>query len=342
MRHWLWITSLLIAGLQSCHKERDEPRPPVHIPVPFVLELPEDFPPMVFRPDNPLTEEGVALGRRLYYDPILHPDSLMACAGCHRQDHAFGLPGSTVLPHINLGWNQAYLWGGGTAPVFGDLEEVCQFEVEAFFGTDLEKLRRHPLYREMFRKAFGREEILAVDVAYALAQFMRTQVSGASRYDRMLGHHPDRLWPTDEELKGYEIFFSEKGDCFHCHGTVFFTDNQFHNIGLEGDFSGLDRGLFNWTANPADMGKFKTPTLRNAGLRDRFMHDGRFTSLEEVVRFYNEGVRHSNTLDPIMTKPGKQHGLGLEEEEIAALVAFLHTLTDTAFLKDPRLGDPFH
>jgi cytochrome c peroxidase len=341
MRRGLWIVILLLVTQQACRKEPAEPIPPAHVPVPYVLEWPTDFPPMIFRSDNPLTEEGVALGRRLYYDPILHPDSLMACAGCHRQDHAFGLPGTSVLPHINLGWNQVYLWGGASAPIFGDMEEVCRFEVEAFFGTDLEKIRRHPMYREMFRKAFGRESITSKDVAYALAQFMRTQVSGASRYDRMLGHHPDRLWPSDEELKGYEIFFSEKGDCFHCHGSVFFTDNRFHNIGLNADFNGLDRGLYQWTGNAADLGKFKTPTLRNVGLRDHFMHDGRFRTLEEVVRFYNEGVRHSITLDPIMTKPGKQHGLGLKEEEIAALVAFLHTLTDTAFLQNPRLGDPF-
>lgn len=343
---WLaWVAGVCaLSGFMlfsACRKQGEITPADKEVTTPSTLQVHAGFPPMTFRPDNPLTEEGVALGRRLYYDALLHPDQLVSCASCHRQEEGFTLAGSPVLPHVNLGWNTHFFWGMAPGVLQGDMEEVCLFEVREFFGTPMHRLNNHPDYPGLFRKAFDVGEIGEKEVAYALAQFMRTQVSWRSRYDSLMWDTSGRFWPTDAELRGYAIFFSEKGDCFHCHGSVFLTDNQYHNIGLDTAFAGSSLGLYQTTGSMADMGKFKTPTLRNVALRQHYMHDGRFRTLEEVVRFYQSGVKHSPTLDPIMTKPGKQNGLNLSDQDVEDLVAFLHMFTDQAFLGDTTLAKPF-
>jgi cytochrome c peroxidase len=141
-------------------------------------------------------------------------------------------------------------------------------------------------------------------------------------------------------MNGFNIFTTEKGDCFHCHSLGLFTDNKFHNIGLDSEFTSINMGRYNVTLKQADMGLFKTPTLRNIQLTAPYMHDGRYLTLEQVVEHYNSGVKQSNTLDPIMTKPSKIYGLGLTPTEKQDLVAFLKTLTDTTFTKNPLLQNP--
>ena len=136
-------------------------------------------------------------------------------------------------------------------------------------------------------------------------------------------------------------FFSEKGDCYHCHVNPVLTDNLLHNIGLDSLYTKeMDKGLFNVTHDNKDLGKFRTPNLRNVGLRKRYMHDGRFRTLEEVIEFYNSGVRKVANLDPIMTKAGKENGLQLSELEKHQLVAFLQTFTDATFTSDTSLSNP--
>ena len=171
-----------------------------------------------------------------------------------------------------------------------------------------------------------------------MAQFIRTLISGNSRYDRW--RRGDGLLNASE-LSGLSIFFTEKGDCFHCHSTPFFSDNDFHNIGLETVYAGEGRGRYNVTGNPEDMGKFKTPTLRNIELTAPYMHDGRFGSLEEVVHHYNLDVQPSATLDPIMTKPMRGLELELTQQEEKDLVSFLKALTDTTFIYDKAHQSPF-
>jgi cytochrome c peroxidase len=119
-----------------------------------------------------------------------------------------------------------------------------------------------------------------------------------------------------------------------------FTNNEFHNIGLDDQFAGFDQGRYNVTGNPVDMGKFKTPTLRNVALKNSFMHDGRFSTLEEVIEHYNSGVKHSSTLDPIMTKPGNVTDIDLTEQQKSDLIAFLKTLVDDDFIGNKDLGRP--
>lgn len=317
----------------ACKKADDESSH--YAPLPYEISIPYGFPAMNLPEDNPLTVEGIALGRRLYYDYALDKNKSRACATCHVQQAAFASPLPEILPHINLGWDKVFLWNG---KVEGSLEDIMLFEVEDFFQTNIADLNSHPEYPALFRKAFGTDIITSREVAYALAQFARTLVSGNSRYDRVMRNE---IFFTDEESSGYDIFFSEKGDCFHCHSNPLFTDLLYHNIGLDSAFSGADLGRYNMTGNESDIGKMATPTLRNIALTPPYMHDGRFQTLQEVVEHYNSGVRRSPTLDPIMTKAGKEHGLKLTAQEKNDLVAFLKSLTDSSFITNPAFSNPF-
>lgn len=329
---------LMVAAVASCTHIPDEFECPSS-PTPFQLDVPAYFPAMIIPSGNPLTVEGQALGRRLYYDPLLSaggPKNGKSCSSCHSQESGFTInePQTAVLAHVNLGWATNFLWEG---KVNGGLEYIMRFEVEQFFQTDMRKLREHDEYPVLFRNAFGQCEITAELVAKALSQWFRRLSSFNSRYDRFMRHE---IQLTAAELRGFNIFMTEKGDCFHCHTPPLFTDNSFRNIGLDSIFEPEDLGRYNITGMPADRGLFKTPTLRNIGQTWPYMHDGRFNTLDEVIEHYNSGVCRTATTDPIMTKPGKEFGLMLSDQDKADLVAFLLTLTDETFLGDTALSNP--
>ncbi|MCF8238616.1 MAG: cytochrome C peroxidase [Saprospiraceae bacterium] len=325
---------LLLLVLMGCTKDADQPKDDwTYDPTPYLLDYPDAFPIMQVNADNPMTEEGVNLGRRLYYDPLLHPTGQHACATCHIQEMAFTSSGS-VLPHINLGWNKSFLWNG---KITGTMEDIMRFEVEDFFQADMSRLEADSLYPRLYYEAFGSPHITSTYTAKALAQFFRTLISSNARYDEAFSPGSGEF-PTEEEQNGYDIFFTEKGDCFHCHGGILFTDNGFHNNGLDVDPSTEGRSLV--TGNPNDLGKFKSPTLRNIALTGPYMHDGRYETLEEVIDFYSEGLKLSPTIDPLM-KQAHLGGIHLTTKEKSDLIAFLHTLTDTTFTTNPALGSPF-
>ncbi len=324
----------ILLALAACTKNTDGPTDNwTYLPVPYTLDYPDEFPIMSLQQTNPMTVQGVNLGRRLYYDPLLHPQGLHACATCHIQDVAFTSSGE-VLPHINLGWNSSFLWNG---KIEGSMEDIMLFEVEDFFQSDMTRLEADSLYPRLFYEAFGTRTITSTYTARALAQFFRTMISSNARYDKVFTPGSGEF-PTEEEQNGYDIFFTEKGDCFHCHGGILFTDNGFHNNGLDTQPSPLGRSQV--TGNPNDLGKFKTPTLRNIALTGPYMHDGRYETLEEVIDFYSEGVKTSPTIDPLM-KQAHQGGIHLTAKEKSDLLAFLHTLTDTTFTHNPALSSPF-
>ncbi|HQU99746.1 MAG: cytochrome-c peroxidase [Bacteroidia bacterium] len=327
------IITLIIVVVNACKKEGDT-LPPFN-PTPLTIKLPGNLPVMNIPASNPTTVEGVALGRMLYYDKIMHPNGSMACASCHLQSEGFTKKGTNILPHINLGYGNKFLWNG---EIEGTLEDAMIFEVEDFFKTNISKLQNDDTYPLLFYKAFGSTEIDSKKCAYALAQFLRTLVSGNSKFDKYLRHE---LTLTADELTGLTIFFSERGDCFHCHSLSLMGDGNRHNIGLDSIFNGVNAGYYNVTANPADLGKFKTPSLRNCGIRTSFMHDGRYTKLDEVIEHYNSKVKNSASLDPVLTKPGKAYGLNLTNSEKEKLKAFLLTLTDTVYLSDTAFASPF-
>lgn len=321
-----------------------------YAPTPFELEIPDALPPMLIPDDNPLTVEGVTLGRMLFYDPILSGDSTQSCSSCHNQSYAFtdegnrlsigidGLEGKmNAMALFNLGYAEQFFWNGRA---FG-LEQQAGMPVEdplemhAFWPDVVNRLNDHPTYPDKFNEAFGTSEITRELAQKAIAQFERTIFSGDARYDRLV----DRVenW-TQEEFVGYQIFFSETGDCFHCHGYDLFTDNDFHNNGLDSVFGPNNMGLYDVTGDPNDIGKFKVPSLRNVAVTAPYMHDGRFNTLMEVVDHYNTGIVESPTLDPLVNKPTRPI---LDQYQKECLVQFLETLTDTAFLNNPDYGNPF-
>ena len=191
------------------------------------------------------------------------------------------------------------------------------------------KLNSDSTYLNMFKNAFNIDYIDSNHVVKAIAQFERTLISVNSKYDKWI-RQEIQLSPS--ELNGYVIFNSEKGDCFHCHGTEMFMDNLFHNNGLDSD-NFTDLGLFNITDNPMDIAKFKTPTLRNVEFTAPYMHDGRFSTLEEVIEHYNSGGNYSATVDPLMKKIGV--GLQLTNSEKQDLLNFLKALSDYDYLNNP-------
>jgi cytochrome c peroxidase len=324
----------LVLLIYSCSK-KDESIDAQFSPTPYSIPIPPHFPIPEIPDNNKTTEEGVRLGRMLYYDNLLHPSGSMSCATCHIQSYGFCTPTSEVMPHANLIYCRNFLWNG---KVSGTLEDIMRFEVEDFFQADMNKFKNHPQYPRYFFEAFGNLNPTTENAAKALSQFFRVMISGDSRFDKIVRH---QTVPTLEEATGMNLFFTEKGDCFHCHSMPLTSDYQLHNIGLDSDFTGSNAGYFNISQNPADKGKFRTPSLRNAALQSSFMHDGRFTTLEEVIQFYNSGVKPSPSLDPIMTKPGKENGLGLTPWQIQCLIAFLHTMTDSVFISNPQLSSPF-
>lgn len=307
---------------------------------PYTLTVPTYFPLLEVPVDNPLTVEGIELGRRLYYDPLLStggPQAGHSCSSCHVQSSSFSEPGvgTAILPHVNLGWSSNFLW---TGKVNGALEDIMMFEVDDFFHVDLDVLNEHPQYPALFQEVFGVGEITSDRVAKALAQWFRRLTSTNSKFDRYLSYTENL---TAQEMNGMMIYLTEVGDCFHCHGIPLLTDNNFHNIGLDSVYAGSDQGRYRVTADPADLGAFKAPTLRNIALTAPYMHDGRFQTLEEVVEHYNSGVNPSPSLDPLMTKASGSTVLNLTPIQKADLVTFLHTFTDDVFVSDSALADPF-
>lgn len=351
-RYLISFTALFILAV-SCQKE--EPEPTVDDgPTPYNLPNPFNSIPAMEEPDyNPTTVEGVKLGRKLYYDNILSMNGL-SCSSCHLQGSSFTNYGTSpngleIPPHVNLGWNKAYGWTGSVTALdsvaLADLEEGNIF-LNANNDTIKARLLAHPEYPQLFEAAFGvdiaaiSEDERKICISFALAQFIRTLISSDSKFDKYLRGETTL---TAQELGGFDIFMQEdKGDCFHCHGDVYnplWTDGLFHNNGLKSTHTGDDMGRYLVTNNPADIGKFKTPTLRNIELTAPYMHDGSLGTLEEVVSFYSFGLQDSPTIDPLMKKV-HSGGAQLNPTEQAALVAFLKTLTDYTFISNPDLGPP--
>ncbi len=328
-------------------------------PMPYNLEIPAWMPTPFIPADNPLTKEGVALGRRLFYDPILSSDGSMSCASCHQQEKAFtdgqakspgvlGILGKrSSMSLANLAFNTSGLfWDGRSAT----LEEQALLPVEDHvelnenWSNVEEKLRKHQEYPILFRQAFGidkKSQITRNLAVKAIAQFERTLVSGNSKYDRVVWLNEG--WFTDEEERGRQLFFFEPAypnhpGCSHCHFNPLFTDNNFHNNGLDAvsnldAFADAGRGVV--TKNRFDNGKFRVPTLRNVELTAPYMHDGRFQTLEEVLDQYATGGHGVENENPnIIAFP-------LTEQQKQDLIAFLKALTDTSFVNNPSFSKPF-
>jgi cytochrome c peroxidase len=280
--------------------------------------------------DNPLTPEKVALGRKLFFDPILSGDRTVACATCHHPDKAFA--GSEALPRgiggqptkrkapalINRAFGDAFFWDGRAK----SLEEQALLPIEdptemgAKLPEVIARLKADAGYTEAFQKAFPGDGITNQTLAKALASFQRALIRGASRVDKFM-QKGERSALTQEELHGFWLYES-KGMCWKCHVGFNFTDEKFHNTGVS--WGKGDLGRFAVTKNDADRGAFKTPTLRGTGLSGPYMHDGSLKTLEEVVDFYDKG----GTANPY--RDAAMQPLKLTPEEKKSLVAFLKAL----------------
>jgi cytochrome c peroxidase len=372
MMHYLPITRGLALGalglllLSACATDPDpdvDPEPCA--PTSLSLDEAIEYYGLEFRPSaDELTVEGVALGRKLFYDPILSGDQTLSCAGCHKQEFAFsdggvafsvgirGDLGTVNAPAImNDAWASTFFWNGRAPTLEAQAEGPVPnpIEMDLPWSVAIERLEAHPEYPSLFQAAFCSPDITRDRVTSAIAQFERTLISLNSRYDQAFRGEAQL---SEAEFNGLAVYRDELlGDCFHCHGglgsifdnSVFANGPQvFTNNGLD---DSPDPGRFTVTGNPDDRGKFKVPTLRNIAVTGPYMHDGRFETLEEVVRFYNTGVRTASTNVDLKLRGNAEKRVSGElpvwtETQIQEIVAFLESLTDEEFLTDPAFSDP--
>lgn len=350
---------------------------------PYEWQLPPGFPFPKVPAENPMTVEKVELGRRLFYDRRLSLNRTQACATCHRQDRAFadergrGL-GSTGMRHprgpmslANVAYAPVLTWANpnlrsleqqALVPMFGD--HPVELGMTGQEDLLLNRLKSEPRYGKLFALAFpGEAEPFTVaNVTKALASFERTILSGDSPYDEyQRGDDPDAI--NESAKRGLSLFFSERLECFHCHGGFNFTGSvdyfgkgfaevEFHNTGLynlkgQWSYPEPNLGLYEFTEQTADVGKFKAPTLRNIAVTAPYMHDGSVATLEEAIEHYRVGgrtIRNGARAGVGFDNPNKSEfvkSFDLTGQEKTDLLEFLRSLTDGKLLTDPRFADPW-
>lgn len=315
---------------------------------PYPFRMGASFPPPSLPKDNPLIAERVALGKRLFEESLLSRNNRLACASCHEERRAFtdGKPTSAgverrngtrnAMPLHNLAWRQSFFWDGRARTLREQALMPIQDHLEMDESiTNVVRKLVEAGYEPAFAKAFRSETITPERMGKAIEQYLLGLTSHNSKFDKA-ARGEEKM--TEQELRGQALFMTEYdprrgargADCFHCHGGALFQSQHFANNGLEFPPRDLGRGAV--TGRKEDEGKFSTPSLRNVALTAPYMHDGRFETLAEVVGHYNKGVRRGGTLDPNLAKH-PDGGLGLSQEDQDALVAFLHTLTDSQFIK---------
>jgi cytochrome c peroxidase len=342
MQRFMYITSFVFLLLLSCNKNDSTTVKPV---TPVSFTQPAGWPNAVYNfADNPLTEQGIALGKKLFYDGRLSKDGQFPCASCHQQDAAFGtfahdlshgFNNSHTLrnapPLQNLAWYSEFHHDGGITHL--DLQPLAPItnpvEMAETIDNVLNKLRADAVYRSMFAAAFGSEEINTKRMTQALSQFMLTMVSANSKYDKVM--RGEATFNLPESL-GYDIF---KQKCASCHKEPLFTDLSYRNTGIPMDAVLQDKGRMRITQNPADSLKFRVPSLRNIMVSSYYGHDGRFFDVYQVLEHYNSGVINGPTTDPLV-----KNKIPLSNFEKGQLVAFFTALTDSAFLKNKKLAQP--
>lgn len=320
-----------------------------------------NFPPPNLKSDNPLTIEGVKLGRMLFYETKLSKDNSISCGSCHRQENAFtdtarfskGVGGSLGLRNsmsvFNMAWNRSTFFWDGRAELLRKQSLMPiqdHLEMNETLPNVIAKLSADQKYKNQFIRAFGTDKINDTLISLALEQFMMTIVSNQSKYDKFLAKE---VTLTEAEERGRKLYFTEYdpfmpensgADCAHCHGGNNFDSPRFHNNGLFSDADRTDNGLENVTKSLADRGKFKTVSLRNITLTAPYMHNGQFKTLREVINHYNKGLKQSPSLDPALERT-RETGLRLTESQIDDLIAFLKTLEDPSLLTNTAYSNPF-
>jgi len=344
-----------LALLSACKRDEVEPSDQADgYPTPAQLNVPAGVTAVVGLPsmplDNPLTVEGIALGRKLFYDKALSDNNTMSCGSCHLQAAGFSDPSSfsagadgsigtrNAMPLSNLAWGTSFFWDGRSVGLEAQAHDPVTnpIELRNTWPVVEARLNADPAYRQLFHAAFGTEEIDSNLVVMAIAQFERTLTSFNSPFDRF--YFGGDATAMSEEAQSGLTLFQAQGKCGGCHTVGLFTDNALRNNGMDLVFA--DLGYGGVTGNAADMGKFKVPSLRNVALTAPYMHDSRFATLEEVLNYYNGGVHMSSpNVDPLMDFWG-MNPTPFSLDEINDLHAFLNALTDSTFLTDPALAEP--
>lgn len=338
----IFFAGLLVISLASCHRQ-DSSLPGGTTPWRF--EQPTGWPQPEFNfQANPLTVEGVELGRRLFYDGRLSKDGNFPCASCHQQFAAFATFDHNLSHGVenqfstrnapgmfNLAWHKEFHWDGGINHL--EVQPLAPItalnEMGETMPSVISKISADSSYRLQFKKAFGNETVTTANMMKALAQFMAAMVSANSKYDKV--QRGQASFTTKEQL-GYDIF---KNKCASCHTEPLFTDLSYRNNGLKVDASLDDKGRMRITNLSSDSLKFKVPSLRNIMLTFPYMHDGRFASPLQVLDHYSDGITNSSTLDPSL-----KNGIPLTLAEKFNLMNFFYTLSDSTFIKDERFAAP--
>lgn len=356
------VIGFVVLGLAlisaACKKSGQDVEPVWTGPTAVSWKKPAHFPDPVYdMSKNPLTEEGIELGKFLFYDGVLSRTNQIGCGTCHQQEAAFthhghelshgvdDLLGTRNAPSIqNLAWNPVFFWDGGVHdldkvpfnpiqnPV--EMDETVKNVISRLQATPLATAKKPVNYPEMFRKAFGDNQITTERMMKALSQFMLTMVSAESRYDFFKQGDVSAL--TAQEQQGLSVF---KSKCSRCHAGELFTDFSFRNNGLV-PLRLDDKGRSETSGNAADKYKFKVPSLRNVALTAPYMHDGRYHTLEEVLDHYTSSVHESATLDPAFKRTGQNPGIDITGAEKTSIIAFLRTLSDEQFSRNAKFSDP--
>ena len=309
------------------------------------LEIPDSFPAPVYTfSDNPLSKEGVELGRRLFYDPQLSADGLVPCSSCHQQiagfgtfehDRSHGVFNSHTLRNapvlFNLAWNTTFHWDGEFSSLADEAAHPLtgSNEMGQTYKRIIDYLEADRTYRNAFKEVFRYPFIRPEFIHKALAQFTGSIVSANSKYDQ---YKKGTRSFTPQEENGYQVY---KVSCASCHPEPLFTDYSYRNIGLPVDPLLNDFGRMRITGQAEDSLKFKVPTLRNTYISSNYMHDGRFNTLQQCLNHYRNNVQPAATLDPLLT-----NGITLTTTQNDNLLLFLRALTDSSLLRDPRYKRP--
>jgi cytochrome c peroxidase len=331
-----WFSLLLLLSWTAC-QDKEETMTPLHIPA--LMEIPKGFPPLDEPEGNEFTAERWALGKRLFFDPVMSLDSTISCASCHQPALAFSdevafspgvenRPGVRNAPPLfNLAYHPYFTREGGVPTlemqVLVPIQEHNEFDFNILLIA--ERLSKDSTYVAMCDAAYGRQPD-AFTITRALACFERSLLSGNSRYDQYLQEGKEEVL-SESAIRGMDLFFSEKTNCSQCHSGFNFSNYAFENNGLYDNYP--DPGRFRLTGLETDRAKFKVPSLRNIEVTAPYMHDGSMQRLSEVIDHYQSGGKNHPNKDPLIQP------LHLTDTDKQDLIEFLKSLTDDNFIHHP-------
>jgi len=344
----IYKTGLLLLSLLSFMACSDEVMEPLEKDEIYNLSFPSYFPEMTFdQSGNPVTKNGVELGRKLFYEGKLSRNNTISCGFCHIQENAFTHHGHTVShgvddrtgirnapPIQNMAFLKRYMWDG----VIHNLNEqpiipiTNEDELDSSMPEVISKLNADSKYKKLFRSAYGDENITGERILKALSQFMATMISADAKYDRVKQGKENF---TSEEAQGMGLFQQK---CASCHSGPLFSDESFRNTGMYYNMQFKDAGRYRVTLDQSDWMKFRVPGLRNVEYTAPYMHDGRFYTLKAVLDFYSDNVEDNPNLDSQLTQNGHV-GIAMNAQEKQFIITFLKTLSDKNFINDPKFAE---